>query len=189
MICIEPAFFFFLPLLFLVLPLPWVLGACFSALVHELCHLSAVLLLGGQVRRIRIGFGGAEIQADLCDDGARLLAALAGPVGSLLLLALWSRLPWVAVCGFVQGIFNLLPIEPLDGSVVLRWLLNRFCPEGADAIADGVRWTVGILFFWAAVVIKKRYGLDLWSVFGGMIPLLLVIRRKIPCKQRKNAVQ
>lgn len=189
MICIEPAFFFFGALLFLTLPLPWVLGACFSALIHELCHLTAVLLLKGQVRWIRVGFGGAEIQADLSGDGCRLVAALAGPVGSLGLLLLWNSLPWAAVCGLIQGLFNLLPIEPLDGSVALRSCLTILCPERAPILADAAQWAAGFLVFFAALAVRWVCSWEHWVVFAGMIPLLMVIRRKIPCKQGKNAVQ
>lgn len=55
--------------------------------------------------------------------GRELIAVLAGPAASLLLLSLVRVFPRVAICGLIQGIYNLLPIYPLDGGKALRCLM------------------------------------------------------------------
>ena len=113
--------------------------------VHELGHLLAIRLLGGTVREIRLTAIGAELVLSgplgYWQEGA---AALAGP-GVNLLLALLMILcasviakaapanvvtKWVfyflldaAALSVGLGLFNLIPIPPLDGSKVLFALL------------------------------------------------------------------
>ena len=48
--------------------------------------------------------------------GAELVCVLAGPAASLLLLLLVRPFPRLALCGFVQGVYNLLPLGRLDGA-------------------------------------------------------------------------
>lgn len=56
--------------------------------------------------------------------GRELLCVLAGPAVSFSLLALARFFPRIAICGLVQGIYNLLPIYPLDGGKALRCMVS-----------------------------------------------------------------
>ena len=120
-----------LALTLLVLPLPWVAAAVLAAAVHELCHYLAIAALGGQVGRIAVGSGGAAMELGCLSPVRELLAAAAGPVGSLSLMLMGRFFPRLALCGLVQGLFNLLPIYPLDGGRILRssgeYLLDGLC--------------------------------------------------------------
>ena len=121
-------------LLLLVLPLPWLLAAMGAAAFHEAFHAGAVLLAGGRLRGIWIGPGGAVMDADVPGFRQELLCSGAGPLGSLLLATLCHTAPRLALCGLVQGCFNLLPIYPLDGGRMLRCTLRRLCPERGEAL-------------------------------------------------------
>lgn len=112
----------------LLLPAKWLLGAVMAACVHEMGHILAVLLLGGIVRRIDIGPLGAKIHAEGIEGGREALCALAGPAGSFLCLLLIRKFPVLGLCALVQGIFNLLPVYPLDGGRALSCLLKRKRP-------------------------------------------------------------
>lgn len=118
-------------LLLLTLPLRWLLAAVFAAGVHEMCHVLALRLCGGRIFRIRIGPAGAALETDSLSFPREMLCALAGPAGSFLLLFLGKRFPEAAVCGAVQGIYNLLPIYPLDGGRALRCFLGMVLPGKA----------------------------------------------------------
>lgn len=114
-----------LALLLLTLPLPWVAAAILAALAHEGGHLGAVYLLGGKPQGLWVGLRGARMEAVLPTRGKEILAILAGPAGSLCLLPLAGVFPRLALCGLIQGLFNLLPIPPLDGARALRLLTLR----------------------------------------------------------------
>lgn len=116
--CILAAF------LLLTVPLKWLLAAWFAAVFHELCHIAAIYACGGTVCEIKVGTGGAVMETGPMTAGMELLCALAGPLGSLLLALLLRRVPELAICGFIQGIYNLLPLYPLDGGRALRCLFS-----------------------------------------------------------------
>lgn len=139
---IEPRVYILLALLLLVLPIRWVAAAVLAAVFHESCHMAAVYLLGGRCEGIRLSAQGARMEATLPAFRGELLSILAGPAGSLLLLSLYRVLPRVAVCAAVQGFYNLLPIEPLDGGRALRLCLVHWCPHRAEKIMTLVRFAI-----------------------------------------------
>lgn len=114
-------------ILLLVLPLRWVAAAIVAAAVHELCHLLALSLLGIRVFGINIGGRGAVLQTDSLSDRDELICAMAGPLGSFLLLLFAKWLPRIALCGLFQGLYNLLPVGNLDGGRVVHSLANLVC--------------------------------------------------------------
>lgn len=120
---IESGFYIFLAVLLLAVPLRWILAAFIAAFVHELGHYLSVRLLGGQVLGGSICFRGAKMETLPMSAGRELIAVLAGPVFSLMLLSLIHILPRVAICGLIQGVYNLLPFYPLDGGRALRCVM------------------------------------------------------------------
>lgn len=112
----DDGFFFLMALLLLTLPLRWVLACFLAAMVHELGHALAVLLCGGRITGVMLSFRGARMDAAPLPVGAELVCVLAGPAASLLLLLLVRPFPRLALCGAVQGAYNLLPLGSLDGA-------------------------------------------------------------------------
>ena len=175
--------------LLLTLPLNWLASALAAAAFHELCHGAAILLLGGRIWSIRIGAGGAVMETEPLESGKELICALAGPAGSLLLVAFFRIFPRVAVCALVQAAFNLLPVFPLDGGRALLCMLELVCPKQASRIAA---WTK-----WAAFAVLAGFALTAafcWKL--GMMPLVAVsvlamkgFLRKRPCKPARFGVQ
>lgn len=172
----------------LVLPLRWILAVGTAAAVHELCHLAALYLCGVKVHEIRLGSCGAVIETEPVSPGRELICALAGPVGSLALLA-FPIFPVLSVAGLAQGCFNLLPIYPMDGGRALRCLLCLTCPKQTDRVVSVVERAAVMLLagggFWIAW--RLRWG------FGAVLVTLFVIQRavaiKIPCKAARKRVQ
>lgn len=129
--------------LFVWLSSPALLGALLlAALCHELGHYAVLRWLGGWVRQLRISIWGAEMRmGGRLSYGGELLAAAAGPVVNLLLGAAfstagrWSELLYLlAGAQLVLGLFNLLPILPLDGGRLLwlgiSWATDPFLADG-----------------------------------------------------------
>lgn len=161
----------------LVLPLHWLLAAVTAAAFHELCHLGAVHALGGRVLDLRIGPTGAVMETEISSPGKACIAALAGPAGSFLLLGLGRAAPHIAVCGLVQGLFNLLPIYPLDGGRVIRLVLEGRVKKKTLRVTEGV-----LAALTAAAALR-------FSVKLAVFFLIRSFLIKIPCKQGKFRVQ
>ena len=120
----DGGFWLVLGLMVLLFPLRFLAGVVIAALVHELGHLTAVLLTGGRVLGIRLHAGGARIETAPMEPGNAALCALAGPaLGALTVLA-WRWFPELALAGLVQTAFNLLPVPPLDGWQLLSCLIQ-----------------------------------------------------------------
>lgn len=105
--------------------LPWGLLAC---LLHELGHIAMAATLGGWVKGLSLSAVGAELRIKYdvpLNYGQESLVALAGPAVNLLSGALFAVLGWelAAALSWAVGIFNLLPILPLDGGRVVHGLL------------------------------------------------------------------
>lgn len=149
-------------LLLLTLPLNWILSAVIAAVFHEICHLVAIRLLGGRVWSLKVGPGGAVIETDPLSYGKELICSLAGPMGSLFLLCLCRFAPRIALCAAVQGIYNLLPIYPLDGGRALFCAANMIVSgKRAETICCliGGMAALGILLLSVAATFVWHWGL------------------------------
>ena len=121
-----------------------------AAAIHEAGHCLAVLLCGGSIHSLALTARGAVLQTSPLSYRQEALCALAGPCAGFLLL-FWVRLvPWLAFWGLMQGLYNLLPVYPMDGGRALRCaLLSRWTPEQADSVSRWVTWGWAELWpFW-----------------------------------------
>lgn len=125
---LEGSLCLLLALMLLLLPLKWVLAVILAATVHELCHIAAIIALGGRIYSLHLGFGGIRMETDPLPPGREAAAALAGPLGSAALLLLARWLPRTAVCGGVHCVYNLLPLFPLDGGRALHSIMRLCLP-------------------------------------------------------------
>lgn len=147
-------------LLLLVLPLNWLSAAFFAALFHEACHIAVIRILNGKILGVEIGAGGAKISVDRMETHRELLCALAGPVGSFLLIGMYQLFPRLALCASIQGMFNLLPVYPLDGGRVLLCALRILFPKYAETLAKLVECVclLGIALLLVGIGIKLSLG-------------------------------
>lgn len=181
---IDFGVYFLLAVWLLILPAEWLLGAVLAAAVHELCHYVAAKAMGISCLGLRIGAGGMEMELAPMRPKEERIVAAAGPMGSLMLLCFSRMYPQLAVCGMVQGLFNLIPIWPLDGGRILYSLFpdrEKLC-RGVEIGAAAALLCLGI-WLWAY-----------WNM--GCCPFLLAeiltakaFLRKIPCNEGKLGVQ
>ena len=108
----------------------WCLAA---SLMHEMGHLIALLAFDCKPKRMVLGLFGMRVEQD---PARRLgyrqnaLVSLAGPAVNLVtfcILSCFRGNETAALVHLTLGVFNLLPIPPLDGSKVLFAVLpNKY---------------------------------------------------------------
>lgn len=176
-------------LVLLVLPLRWIFAAVAAAVFHELCHYGALRLCGVGIGRITVGSGGAVMETEGMQAGKELICALAGPAGSLLLVLFAKWMPLMALCGFVQGIYNLLPLFPFDGGRVLNCSLELVKAPNRARIMTWVERVLILLMlglgFYGWTVLR----LGFWAFGAALVLVQKTIQRKIPCKHGPHWVQ
>ena len=150
--------------LFVLLSSPLVLGALLlAALTHELGHCAMLRWLRARVTAVRITALGAEMRIEgRLSYGGEVLAAAAGPAVNLLLAPLlayggrlWEMLYLFAGTQLVLGLFNLLPILPLDGGSMLwnllAWITEPYTADRVmTAIGFGTAAVLTLAAIWAA---------------------------------------
>lgn len=134
MICVQPSACFLMAALILLLPLDWLIAALLAAAVHELGHLAVIYAFGSCPELISIGGFGARIHTGPLDNRKEFFCAAAGPTASLFLLSLCRYFPKLAFCGMAQGMFNLVPVHPMDGGRMLHCVLRGLFPQQAERI-------------------------------------------------------
>lgn len=162
-----------LAVLLLLFPPVLLFALLSAALLHELGHYTAVRLIKGNVKQLTITPLGAEmaVEGRLSYPKEMFLVA-AGPAVNLLLAVGLSHLGtrWEICYLFggvhlVLGIFNLLPILPLDGGMLL-WNAAAWCIE--PYTADRISAVVGLM---ASLLLS---GAALWMLLHGGSPFLLI---------------
>ena len=154
----------------------WVFAAVLVAalLVHEFGHLLAFRLIGQPWGRlVFLPFLGAMAVPRLAyeSQGQSVFAALMGPGFSILMplaavaavLAGWGLADLLIPIGIVfvaLNLFNLLPVEPLDGGIALRSVLARLLGERAH---------YGLIVMGVLIALAGWFGeLTLLLIFGGI---------------------
>lgn len=101
-----------------------------SAIVHEFGHIIAVKLCNGTLKKIELCAVGAVIKYNIMYENAikRYFVSIMGPAFSLIMAVIASKMGLYKFAGasFILGIFNLLPIYPLDGFSILIVIFGAF---------------------------------------------------------------
>jgi Zn-dependent protease/CBS domain-containing protein len=146
-----------------------------SVLAHELGHSVIALRNGIPVRSITLFiFGGvAQIEREPESPGAEFRIAIAGPITSLILAAMFwavSQLGdyvpflaapslWLARTNFILAIFNMIPGFPLDGGRVLRAIVWK--------LSDSMILATKVASIGGQIVAFSFIGLGVFSLFSG----------------------
>ena len=172
--------------------IPWILGFIAaillfsSVLAHELGHSFVAIAQGIPVKSITLFiFGGlATLEKESETPLQAFLVAIAGPVVSLLLFALFAIISvsiplaapikaivsLLASINLILALFNLIPGLPLDGGNVLKSIVWKITGNPNKGVIFAGR--VGQAFGWLAVIIGGLAVLDI-SPVGSIWTLLI----------------
>ncbi len=175
--------FLFLILFFVVLnydpkqgiqyALIWIPVLFLSVLIHELAHAGMIGILGfGSSHVVLTGMGGVTINQRRARPWQDLLISLAGPFSSFVLafVSKWIAenvglvhtdrmlvvlMPLLFYANVFWGIFNLIPVPPLDGGHATREFFRMFLSERtAFVISIWIAMIVGVLVVLLALWIR-----------------------------------
>lgn len=172
-------FCIYLALMVIVLPIRWLFSIVAAAAFHEFCHWIVIRIFCKNKTWLRFGVRGAQMTLPPMSRGKELCCILAGPLGSFVLLFFAKIFPRLAICGLLQGIYNLIPMFPLDGGRAVRCITELcFSPRVAEKV----------LRFWDKTCIVLLLILGFVATFMlklGLFPLILVFGLLL----RKNSLQ
>ena len=170
-----------------VIAFGWVIAPLLvvALLIHEYGHLLAYRMIGQPWGRlVFLPFLGAIAlpRMGFTSQGQIVFSAMMGPAFSVVVLLgaavwVWAGGPWpdiAVMLGIVASglnLFNLLPVEPLDGGIVLRSVLAKIMGSWAR---------FGLIGFGAAII-AAGFAIEqvLLVIFGGLALILNLRRRTI----------
>lgn len=154
---LEPELCWLLSILLLTVPVRWLFGWFLAVIIHELGHYIALTAFGIPVPAITFGPRGAVMQIRELSRTETVICAASGPAAGLMLLLLSRWVPIVSVFGFLQSIYNLLPVPGNDGDRIL-WGVCHLLFSGEKARALQIALRMVFLLIAAGVLLYLLIG-------------------------------
>ena len=169
----------------LILPLRWIVAAVIAGAIHELWHIAVLQLCRVKIFSLVVSPQGAKIETEPMHPVQELICAAAGPLGSFSLLLFAGWMPLLSLLGLLQGLFNLIPVYPMDGGRILVSLFEILSPGRGTRVAEMIGKGVTLLLFCLLFV----FG---WSNLAILLLICLILRilaRKNSCKDGSLGLQ
>lgn len=131
-----------------------VLSALLCCVLHESGHLICLFSLSSPPKAVVLGVFGMRIDRgdDILDYRSEALCSVAGPAANFICAAAAflcadssNFIRSFALLNVGVGVFNLLPVEPMDGAGVIRSLLLLHCDEEKTERAMNIMTAVLLL--------------------------------------------
>lgn len=179
------------------------------ALIHELGHLLAGLLMGMKPEKIELMPFGVSISFKIKVEEynkkikkgnmleiKKILVALAGPLTNFIIIVITSNINMnlfkaliIIYTNFLIMIFNLLPIYPLDGGRILKGILHiNFGIRKSEFYTNIIsKITVSIITILSSVLILYIHNIAIALI--DMYLWYLVIKEDIIYKKREKILE
>lgn len=196
---IRTGFFIIITFMLLISENETVIISLLSSVFHECGHLLAIVFSKEKPKRIVFSASGMRIDRypnSFLSFSKEIVIALSGVFVNFLI----SFMSYIAFCfsgsdfffkvfgvNLVIGIFNILPLEELDGAVCLNFfLLRRIGEEKAKVTVDTVSVIFGIVLisFFSVTVYFKKVNLS----FAVVIIYLLILMLNRILELKKTAI-
>ena len=121
----------------------------FFSILHELGHMIACIFLGFKPKMIEIMPFGLSIGFESkCDNYnlkikkatlltlKKIIISISGPITNIICIIiciflnnyfLWLNIDLIIYANIIIGVFNLIPIYPLDGGRIIKYIINIYC--------------------------------------------------------------
>lgn len=161
----------------------------FAALIHEIGHMIPLIAFSGKLpRTIAITPFGINIISNgefNTNTFEKIIISLSGPVVNILTFTVVflindKKMNTFAVQNLILGVFNLLPILPLDGGCILSELLYlKFDLEKADMIVEIVSFVFILPLFYIGFIMILNNPYNYFMLFISFYLVFLFVMRKI----------
>ena len=175
-ILVSANFYIYLAILLLILPIQWLIAWITAVCFHEICHYVAVKICGGENYNLTLEFGGAVLSCSEMSTPKHIFSLLAGPIGGFLLVLLGRWFPHLALCSWVLSLYNLLPLQPLDGGQALRLMIWK------EYTFQIIEKTILIILTFGCICLSIRWHLGILPII--IVSMLWMKNRNSPCKEQ-----
>ena len=178
----------------------------FFALIHELGHLIAGLLMGMKPEKIELMPFGVSISFKIKVEEynkkikkgnkleiKKILVALAGPLTNFIIIVITTNINldifkslMIIYTNFLIMIFNLLPIYPLDGGRILKGILHINFGLRTSEIYTNIISKIMVTIITIASSILILYVHNIAILLIDTYLWYLVIKEEIKYKRRKD---
>ena len=158
-----------------------------AAIIHELGHISALLLLGRSAT-LRSHLSGFRIKAAMSGYREELIVLAAGPLANIavfiILLPFFGSgngyIGTVALVNLLSAVSNLLPVEGYDGYGMLYSVASSKNSTFALRILFILSFAFSLLFTLLSLYLILRYGSGYWIFAVFFAALLGKIKKLFP---------
>ena len=187
------------------------------AFIHELGHLCSGIFLGFKPQEIAITPVGMKIEfKPKCEEYnqkvkkantlaiKRAIVALAGPITNFIIIAItlviqhvnpqwlaWNNTMNVATIiysNFLIGIFNLIPIYPLDGGRLVREILHITVGLKKAETYKISKFTLILLTIIASIAILYLQNISIIIILAYLLGIVLVERKRYYTRRRIHRI-
>lgn len=172
-------FMAFITLLLAVDKSGYAIPMLFAVTAHEAAHLVTMCLLGCNPKAIMLIPASVRIVRDISyKTKNEVLISISGPLINLFFFALFyivfilfknENILTFAIINLIIGVFNLLPVNALDGGVVLKKILMLIFKENkANIILNIITVLIGIVIFVLGVFLvlnSRNFSLIIISLY------------------------